>query len=137
MRSANATGLLEMAAARDEYYREFQRLQKKVSELEVDRGNFSAALEDRVVTESSVGSDNSDILKSVIRAQHSRILELKTKLEKHKQATSPKKTKEFLRQQAERVDFKGQDEARRRVEAKRRKEKKEEWDVMEFLNGEI
>ena len=64
-------------------------------------------------------------------------VELKGKLEKQKQATSPRKTKEFLRQQAERVDFKGQDEARRRVEAKRRKERKEEWDVMEFLNGEV
>ncbi|GMI07061.1 hypothetical protein TrVE_jg4717 [Triparma verrucosa] len=139
MRSANATGLLEMAAARDEYYREVKRLQKKVSELEVDRSNFSAALEDRVVTEEGegLGGESAGIFKSVIRAQHSRIVDLKGKLEKQKQATSPRKTKEFLRQQAERVDFKGQDEARRRVEAKRRKERKEEWDVMEFLNGEV
>ena len=35
MRSANATGLMEMAAARDEYYREVLRLRKQMAEMQV------------------------------------------------------------------------------------------------------
>jgi hypothetical protein len=99
MRSANATGLMEMAAARDEYWREVNRLRAQLVEANKDRATLGAALQKnrraeisevdnaatKIIEESNSGSDatsaNADeSLKSVIRAQHKRICELKLKL---------------------------------------------------------
>ena len=179
MSSANATGLLEMAAARDEYFREVGRLGKLLKEARDDRDRMGIALENQLSREGEekgegnfdgdlegdvkgvseqpqgekggsssssssniISSSKEDILKSVIKAQHSRIQELKTKLATvlasggggggggavgggKRQVLSPKMQRERLAMQANRVDFKGQREAKRRVEEKKRKDKEE------------
>jgi len=137
MRSSEATALLEVAAARDEYYREVLRLRERAETAEKDRDRMAAALE-RSVAEGGLGGvdgdgrdggDDEGLLKGVVRAQHLRIQDLKARLAKASSGhgnRSPKKMKELLRQQAERVDFRGQNEARKRVGEKRRKDRERE-----------
>jgi hypothetical protein len=167
MRSANATGLLEMAAARDEYHREVLRLRKLVKEATEDRDRLGMALERNIGTREEeaetrdedegekkspakqpseeTSEQSTEMLKAVIRAQHSRIQDLKTKLATavssggappKKAALSPKMQREHLAMKANRVDFKGQKDAARRVEDKRRKEKEMERRRKRELGGE-
>jgi len=170
MRSANATGLMEMAAARDEYYREVMRLRQQLTNSQKDRANLSQAISNKsrstaAPTSPSAGTltkpmspskpeENSDSggnnevenLKNVIRAQHKRIKELKQKLrsnsggkssgistknspmKKGKEGGSPSKAKDRAKlalQHANRVDLRGQNAARERVQAHRVREREE------------
>jgi hypothetical protein len=177
MRSANATGLLEMAAARDEYYREVLRLQSLLKEANDDRDRLGAAVEkisskmaaksNRVEVEEKkvdegqqqeaemvLGSNDVDALKSLVRAQQSRIKDLRTKLAggdgggggSNNRNPSPRKNQllrdrgSIIRKLANGHDLAGQAAAKGRVDKKVKEEKREEKErlrkVQVWLDGE-
>ena len=139
MRSANATGLVEMAAARDEYYAEVVRLQGVVAEAVKDRDRLGRALERIEVKKSTQkggeGDEEGDVelLKGVIQAQQARINELKSKVGKSGAQGSPKKQAKsalkergsLIRKLANGQDLAGQSAAAIRVDTKRRAASKE------------
>jgi len=70
MRSANATGLMEMAAARDEYWREVNRLRAQLVEANKDRATLGAALQkNRRAEISEVDNAATKIMKKAIQDQ--------------------------------------------------------------------
>jgi len=128
------------------------RLRKIVKEAKDDRDRLGMALEKNLARAEEVGVEaegreeggGEDMLRAVIRAQHSRIQNLKTKLATaiseggggRKPVLSPKMQREHLAMKANRVDFKGQREAAARVEEKRRKEVEKERRRKRELGGE-